>query len=54
MEIFKQVTKIFEEVTEIFQKASEILEAATNYTQRKLFGILLIQTEIRLYLPFSD
>ena len=24
------------------------------YTQRKLFGILLHQTEIRLYLPFSD
>ena len=26
----------------------------TAYTQRKLFGIALIQTEIRLYLPFSD
>ena len=27
---------------------------ATPYTQRNLFEILLNQTEIRLYLPFSD
>ena len=25
-----------------------------DYTQRNIFGILLNQTEIRLYLPFSD
>ena len=24
------------------------------YTQRNIFGILLYQTEIRLFLPFSD
>ena len=27
---------------------------ADGYTQRNLFEILLNQTEIRLYLPFSD
>ena len=35
-------------------KSFEIAQLGTLYTQRNLFEILMNETEIRLYLPFSD